>query len=113
MRVGVPKEIEQGERRVALVPDTAKMLVAAGLQVGIEAGAGAAAYIADDAYQQAGATVAGRAGALLRDADAVLKVQAPRESEISLSRGACTLSTASASRSRAPARPATVAPACW
>jgi proton-translocating NAD(P)+ transhydrogenase subunit alpha len=84
VKVGVPKEIEQGERRVALVPDTAKMLVAAGLDVAIEAGAGAAAYIADDAYQQAGATVAGRAGALLRDADAVLKVQAPRESEISL-----------------------------
>ncbi len=84
MKVGVPKEIEPGERRVALVPDTAKMLVAAGLEVAIEAGAGAAAYIGDDAYKQAGATVAGRAGALLRDADAVLKVQAPRESEISL-----------------------------
>jgi len=84
VKVGVPKEIEPGERRVALVPDTAKMLVAAGLEVAIEAGAGAAAYIGDDAYKQAGATVAGRAGALLRDADAVLKVQAPRESEISL-----------------------------
>src|SRR5439155_1137791 len=60
------------------------MLVAAGLEVGVEAGAGAAAFISDDLYQKAGATVAGRAGSLLRDADAVLKVQAPRESEISL-----------------------------
>ncbi len=84
MKVAVPKEIEQGERRVALVPDTARMLVAAGLEVGVEAGAGAAAFIADELYQKAGAAVAGRAGSVLRDADAVLKVQAPRESEISL-----------------------------
>ena len=84
VKAAAPKEIEQGERRVALVPDTAKMLVAAGLEVAVEAGAGAAAHIADDAYEKAGARVAGRAGELLRDADAVLKVQAPRESEISL-----------------------------
>jgi NAD(P) transhydrogenase subunit alpha len=84
VKVGVPKEIEQGERRVALVPDTAKMLVAAGLDVGIEAGAGAGAYLSDDLYRNAGARVAGRSGELLRDADAVLKVQAPREPEISL-----------------------------
>ena len=84
MRVAVPREIEQGERRVALVPDTARMLIAAGLEVGVESGAGTSAFIADDAYEKAGAKVAGRAGALLRDADAVLKVQAPREPEISL-----------------------------
>jgi len=84
VKVGVPREIEQGERRVALVPDTVKILVAAGLEVAVEAGAGAAAYLGDDLYQTAGATVASRAGTLLRDADAVLKVQAPRESEISL-----------------------------
>ena len=84
VKVAVPREIEQGERRVALVPDTAKMLVAAGLEVGVESSAGAAAYLSDELYRQAGASVAGRAGMLLRDADAVLKVQAPRESEISL-----------------------------
>ena len=84
VKVAVPKEIEQGEKRVALVPDTARMLVAAGLEVGVEAGAGSAAYIADDAYEKAGAKVARRPGELLRDADAVLKVQAPREPEISL-----------------------------
>jgi NAD(P) transhydrogenase subunit alpha len=84
VKVAVPKEIEHGERRVALVPDTAKMLVAAGLQVGVEAGAGAAAFLTDAQYEQAGATVANRAGTMLHDADAVLKVQAPRESEIAL-----------------------------
>ncbi len=84
MKVAVPKEIEQGERRVALVPDTARMLVAADLEVAIEGGAGAAAFIPDDLYEKAGATVANRGGTMLRDADAVLKVQAPRESEIAL-----------------------------
>ena len=84
MKVAVPKEIEQGERRVALTPDTAKMLVAGGLEVAVEAGAGAAAYITDDQYQGAGAKVENRAGTMLLEAGAVLKVQAPRESEISL-----------------------------
>jgi len=84
VKVAVPKESEQGERRVALVPETAKMLVAAGLEVSVEAGAGATAFITDDLYEKAGARVASRAGTMLHDADAVLKVQAPRESEISL-----------------------------
>ena len=86
MKVGTPKEIEQGERRVAMVPDTVKSLVGAGLEVSVEAGAGAAANLADDAYQQAGAKVESRAGSILHEADAVLKVQAPRESEISVMR---------------------------
>jgi len=93
VKVAVPKEIEQGERRVALVPDTAKMLVAAGLEVGVEGGAGAAAFIPDDLYEKAGATVASRGGTMLREADAVLKVQAPRESEIAvLKKGAVLIS---------------------
>ena len=93
MKVAVPKEIEQGERRVALVPDTAKMLVAAGLEVGVEGGAGAAAFIPDDLYEKAGAKVASRGGTMLREADAVLKVQAPRESEIAvLKKGAVLIS---------------------
>ncbi|HVH62840.1 MAG TPA: Re/Si-specific NAD(P)(+) transhydrogenase subunit alpha [Candidatus Dormibacteraeota bacterium] len=82
MKVATPKEIEPGERRVALVPDTAKMLIAAGLEVSVEAGAGASAYFPDELYEKAGARVANQAGAMLLDADAVLKVQPPRETEI-------------------------------
>jgi H+-translocating NAD(P) transhydrogenase subunit alpha len=84
VNVAVPKEIEHGERRVALVPDTAKMLIAAGLEVSIEAGAGAAAFLTDEAYASAGVKVAARGGTMLHYADAVLKVDAPRESEIAL-----------------------------
>ena len=93
MKVAVPKEIEPGERRVALVPDTAKILIAAGLEVSVEAGAGAAAFLTDDLYEKAGAKVESRAGTMLHYADAVLKVQAPRESEIALlKRGAVLIS---------------------
>ena len=93
MKVGTPKEIEQGERRVAMVPDTVKMLVAAGLEVSVEAGAGSAANLTDDLYEKAGATIATRGGTILHEADAVLKVQAPRESEISvLKKGAVLIS---------------------
>ena len=93
MKVGTPKETEQGERRVAMVPDTVKTLVAAGLEVSVEAGAGAAANLTDDLYEKAGASIATRGGTILHEADAVLKVQAPRESEISvLKKGAVLIS---------------------
>ena len=58
MRVGVPKESAPGERRVALVPESVGRLAAAGSEVTIETGAGAAAGYRDDAYREAGATVA-------------------------------------------------------
>ncbi|HET7420732.1 MAG TPA: Re/Si-specific NAD(P)(+) transhydrogenase subunit alpha [Candidatus Dormibacteraeota bacterium] len=84
MKVAVPKELTHDERRVALVPDTAAKLVAAKLDVAIQADAGAGAFIADAAYQQAGAKVVTHAADLLQDAGAVLKVQAPMPSEVEL-----------------------------
>ena len=77
MIVGVPAEIAPGERRVALVPDAVKTLCGAGFQLVVEAGAGRAAGFDDSAYTAAGARIADRAGAF--GADAVLKVQPPRE----------------------------------
>jgi H+-translocating NAD(P) transhydrogenase subunit alpha len=58
MRVGVPKESAPGERRVALVPESVVRLAAAGSDVTVEAGAGAAAGYPDESYREAGATVA-------------------------------------------------------
>ncbi|TMF43409.1 MAG: Re/Si-specific NAD(P)(+) transhydrogenase subunit alpha [Chloroflexi bacterium] len=84
MKVGTPKETAPDEHRVALVPDTATRLSAASLEVNVESGAGSAAYIPDDAYQQAGAKVVKTAAALLGEADAVLKVQAPSAAEVEL-----------------------------
>jgi len=84
VKVGTPKETAPDERRVALVPDTATRLAAAALEVSVESGAGSAAYITDEAYQQAGAKIVKGASALLGEADAVLKVQAPSAAEVEL-----------------------------
>jgi NAD(P) transhydrogenase subunit alpha len=69
---------------VALVPDSAAKLKAASLDVSIESGAGAGAYISDEAYEASGVKVVKTAESLLTDADAVLKVQAPSTSEVAL-----------------------------
>ena len=84
MKVGTPKETAPDELRVALVPDTATRLAAAGLEVSVESGAGANAYIDDESYRKAGVKVAEDAAALFGDADAVLKVQAPSLPEVEL-----------------------------
>ena len=57
VKVGVPAETRLGERRVALVPDVASRLVAAGFQVVVEAGAGEQACYTVDAYQRVGVAI--------------------------------------------------------
>jgi H+-translocating NAD(P) transhydrogenase subunit alpha len=77
MRIGVPRETAPGERRVALVPESAKKLIQAGYDVAIEAGAGDAAGYPDAGYRDAGAAVESNAAALLGGSDLVLKVGPP------------------------------------
>jgi len=84
VKVAIPKESAADERRVALVPDTAAKLIAALLEVSVESGAGAGAYFPDEVYEKAGVKVVKGAAAVLKDADAVLKVQAPAPNEIGL-----------------------------
>jgi proton-translocating NAD(P)+ transhydrogenase subunit alpha len=84
VKLGVPRETMAGERRVALVPETATKLIAAGLEVSLEAGAGTSAGFRDEAYREVGVELVGDAGSLLPDADAVFKVQAPAIPEVSL-----------------------------
>ena len=75
VKIGVPSETLQGERRVALVPDGASRLAGYGLEVIVQSGAGAAAGFCDDAYREAGALVEADRKALLAAADVVLAVQ--------------------------------------
>jgi len=77
MLIGVPKEIHKDERRVAVTPQSAESLEKLGYQVVVEAGAGVAANIGDDAYREAGADVVEDGRALWADADIVLKVRPP------------------------------------
>jgi H+-translocating NAD(P) transhydrogenase subunit alpha len=84
VKVATPRETADGERRVALVPDTATKLAGAGLQVAVQAGAGESAFLTDAMYEAAKATVVADAATLLEDADAVLKVQPPTPAETKL-----------------------------
>src|SRR3954452_13092743 len=81
MKVGVARESAAGERRVALVPEVLGKLTAAGLEVLVEHKAGAGAAIPDSAYQEAGATIVSTAD-LYGQADIVLRVQKPSDSEV-------------------------------
>ena len=77
MIVGIPKEILANERRVALTPETAAMLTARGIEVVVQAGAGAGILVPDAAYAQVGATVLPTAGAVYDRADVIVKVKQP------------------------------------
>ena len=57
MRVAVAAETVDGERRVAAVPETVRRLTSAGYEVAVERGAGVGAFVPDEAYAAAGATV--------------------------------------------------------
>ena len=80
MKVGVARETAAGERRVALVPEALGKLQAAGLEILVEAGAGAGALIPDQAYTDAGATVVSTAD-LYAGAEVILRVQKPSAEE--------------------------------
>lgn len=81
MKIAVAKEIEVGERRVALVPDTVARLVKKGLEVLVETGAGDRSFFFDDAYEAAGAKIVSDTAALWGEADILLKVGLPQERE--------------------------------
>lgn len=77
MILGVPKEIMEGENRVAATPDTVKKFIADGFTVLIERGAGKGAYFLDNLYEEAGATMVEDAAELFKKADVILKVKEP------------------------------------
>jgi NAD(P) transhydrogenase subunit alpha len=79
MKVSVPREVEAGERRVALVPDLVGKLAKAGLEVHVQAGAGVQAGFLDAAYAQRGAKIG---DTVLEAAQILLKVQPPTLDEI-------------------------------
>jgi NAD(P) transhydrogenase subunit alpha len=84
MKVSVVKETAPGERRVALVPESVVKLRAAGLDVLVESGAGDGAWLTDDSYAEAGASLVSRSEALA--ADAILMVGKPDHQTIAVLR---------------------------
>ena len=91
MRVAVPREIRDGEKRVALVPDIINKLTKLGYEVVIESGAGVHAQATDELFIAAGATI--KSGNVIGDADVVLCVTSLTPAQISsLKKGAVTIS---------------------
>jgi NAD(P) transhydrogenase subunit alpha len=83
-RIGVPREIFPGEKRVATVPEAVVKLVKLGFAVVVESGAGELAQLSDDDYREAGASIAPTAAALWSGSDIVFKVRAPTPDEVAL-----------------------------
>jgi NAD(P) transhydrogenase subunit alpha len=84
VKLAVPTETRPGERRVALVPDVVKKLVAAGWEVAVQSGAGTAAAFSDAAFAEAGATVAPDATSVHAGAGLVVRVNAPSAEDVGL-----------------------------
>ncbi len=82
MKVNVPKEKNDFERRVAITPEVAQSLIKAGFEVNIEKDAGLNSYFDNAAYEKAGAKIVDDPNAIYRDADVILKVNAPTPAEI-------------------------------
>lgn len=80
MKIGVPKETYDGERRVAATPDSVRTLLERGFEVAIERGAGAEADFTDEAYEAAGATLMD-VTTIWSESDVVMKVRPPSVEE--------------------------------
>ena len=86
MQIGIPTEIRTGETRVAATPETVKKLTAGVHRLIVQAGAGEAGSIPDAQYAAAGATVVQSAAEVYAQAEMVLKVRSPEDSEMSMLR---------------------------
>jgi NAD(P) transhydrogenase subunit alpha len=84
MKIAVPRETAEGETRVALTPQIAGQLVADGMDVLVQAGAGQASSNLDEAYKEAGATIVPDAASLYGQADVVLRVGRPSDEEVEM-----------------------------
>jgi NAD(P) transhydrogenase subunit alpha len=82
MKIGIPRETVEGERRVALVPETVKKLLAKKIEVLVQAGAGQGSFVADGEYESAGAKVLPSYEDLAGAADAIVKVLKPQPAEV-------------------------------
>ncbi len=83
MRIGVPREIYAGEKRVATTPEVAAQLIKLGFDVAVESKAGVPASFSDAVYREAGCSIATTADEIWSESDIVLKVRGPDEHEAS------------------------------
>jgi NAD(P) transhydrogenase subunit alpha len=91
LTIGVPRESFAGEKRVATVPEVVEKLVKLGFGVTVETGAGAAANFGDEAYQAAGARIAGSTAELYAGSDMIFRVRPPTPDEVAAMKPGTTL----------------------
>ena len=89
MKIAVPAERSAEETRAAISPDAVKAYLKRGCTVAVETGAGRGAFISDEAYRDAGATIADTAEMAVADADVVLTVRRPPQSVLDLLKPGC------------------------
>jgi H+-translocating NAD(P) transhydrogenase subunit alpha len=77
VKIGIPREIHEGEKRVATTPEAAEKIIKLGFSVAVESGAGMAADISDEAYREAGAEIIDNAKTLWQQSDIIIKIRAP------------------------------------
>ncbi len=82
MKIGIPREVDPGETRVAATPETIERFAALGFECVVERGAGAGARFRDSSYEKAGATLVDRAA--VWNADLVVKIRPPTDEEVGL-----------------------------
>ncbi len=84
MKVSIPKEISEGERRVAIVPKMAAQLKKDGYDILVEADAGEAAFFSDSEYEHTGATIVANAQSIYAEADVIMKIWPPQKGEVEM-----------------------------
>ena len=89
MQIGVLKETHPGENRVAVIPDTVKKLVKLGAELTVEATLGQGAGFADEAYAEAGATIASNRNDMLAKSDILLRIRKPESDEVGQIKQGC------------------------
>ncbi|MEC7362697.1 MAG: NAD(P)(+) transhydrogenase (Re/Si-specific) subunit alpha, partial [Pseudomonadota bacterium] len=81
MKIGCPTETFEGERRVAMTPDSIRQILKLGHDCVVQSGAGDAAGFPDAAYEEAGAAIVKTAATLWKQADIVVKVRGVTKKE--------------------------------
>ena len=89
MQIGVLKETHPGENRVAVIPDTVKKLVKLGAELTVETALGQGAGFADEAYTDAGATIASNRNDILAKSDILLRIRKPESGEVGQIKQGC------------------------
>jgi H+-translocating NAD(P) transhydrogenase subunit alpha len=90
MKIGIPKEISEGERRVAVVPKTIETLKKDGHEVFVETDAGKESFFSNREYEHAGATILPDTKSLYAEAEVILKIQPLKKHEVEMMKAGST-----------------------